>query len=239
MGMNAQRPLAGVLWMVLVGAGLGLGFNAVHPNPLPWIAKPRPMIELPDSSNTTPYTSEGPLGDLSEMAPGDSAAPPATSTGVGSLPASPADKTPATTPGRGQVRPTDPDVPVGTAPPARDLYADLPKSEYLMEVGLARAKSLYDRGGLLVLDAREKADYDAGHIAGAESAPYDDVVGELSWLERLGSDPRPILAYCDGGECELSHDLASELTRAGHRRVMVLKDGYPAWEEAGYPVEKP
>ena len=122
------------------------------------------------------------------------------------------------------------------AVPKTDLYADVPGSEYPVEVRIAKAKQLYDRGGLLVLDSREHAEYVEGHIMGAVLADADKVVADLEWMETTAADPRPILVYCDGGDCELSLDLGFEIARAGHRKVLVFVDGYPAWEEAGYPV---
>jgi rhodanese-related sulfurtransferase len=119
-----------------------------------------------------------------------------------------------------------------------NLYADIPESEFPIEIRGPEAKRFYDRGGLLVLDAREQVEYEEGHIRGALCAPVDDVVADLEWLDRTAADPRPIMAYCGGGDCEISLDLALEITRAGHRRVLVLLDGYGGWKEAGYPVSR-
>jgi rhodanese-related sulfurtransferase len=119
-----------------------------------------------------------------------------------------------------------------------ELYADVPTSEFPIEITLAQGKSFYDRGGLVVIDAREHDEFDEGHIQGATCAPMDEKAGDLKWLEQMGSEPHPIMVYCGGGDCELSLDLAFLINENGHRRVMVLTDGYPAWEEAGYPVVK-
>ena len=145
--------------------------------------------------------------------------------------ASPVQSNPAPS-GRGenqQMTPATPD-------PPRDLYADVPESEYPIEISTVQAKDLYDRGGLLVLDAREHEDYAGGHIKGAQAAPADEMVGDIDWLDMTSSDPRPILVYCDGGDCELSLNLGFELSQSGHRKILVYKDGYEAWSKAGHPV---
>lgn len=125
----------------------------------------------------------------------------------------------------------------GSTPPAKDLYADIPGAQFPIQVSLAKAKAFYDRGGLRVLDAREEHEFAEGHIAGAEAAPYDLMVADIDWLESTAADPRPILVYCGGGDCELSLNLGFELCQNGHAKVLVLKDGFPDWETAGYPVE--
>jgi rhodanese-related sulfurtransferase len=142
---------------------------------------------------------------------------------------------PAPDPSPGSGNPGPP--PKETLAPSR-LHADIPESEFPIEIGIERAKPIYDRGGILVVDAREHDEFTEGHISGAHSAPYDEHAGNVEWLDSTAADPRPILVYCGGGDCELSLNLAFELTQSGHRRVMVLKDGFPAWKEAGYPVEQ-
>lgn len=258
--MQSQNPWIGSLVIVAVGAGLGFGFNAVSSHPLPWIAKPKTAVSLeslggagspivsPDSLDSKEVTSpSSPDISISEGAsvptpvvsgtqsPGRPDADPEEARG--SLSGGPARVAPApvetVTPGPTPGRPPSGEAGVSVV---ANAYADIPESEYPIEIHLDKAKEFFDRGGLLVLDAREPEEFAEGHIAGALSAPADAVSGDLDWLDRMSKETRPILVYCGGGECELSLDLGFELNRAGHRRVLVLKEGYPEWKDAGYPT---
>jgi rhodanese-related sulfurtransferase len=46
----------------------------------------------------------------------------------------------------------------------------------------------------------------------------------------------PIITYCDGETCELSHDLALFLRDAGFTDSRVLVNGWTVWQQAGLPV---
>lgn len=240
--MNAERPLTGAVFLVLVGIGLGIGFNVLHPKPLPWKAEPKKTVTLdtalgdplesPEASPVDRAEAEQPMHGAT--APPEKGEPGGES---GSSPAEePAVET-AANPPAGQSEAETSTTPAATSKPgAGDLYSDIPESDYPINVDLAQAKKFYDRGGLLVLDAREHEDFAAGHLAGANSAYADEMMGDIEWLDKTAKDPRPILVYCDGGDCELSLNLGFELTQSGHRRVLVFTDGYPAWKDAGYPT---
>jgi rhodanese-related sulfurtransferase len=88
-------------------------------------------------------------------------------------------------------------------------------------------------GGLLV-DVREPAEWEAGHIAGATPLPRGILEGKI---EELAPDPdQPIVLYCaTGGRSALAAD---SLQRMGYRNVLSLAGGFKAWQEAGYPVER-
>ncbi len=123
-------------------------------------------------------------------------------------------------------------------PTGADPYAGLiPESKYPIEIGLEKAKEFYDLGGLMVCDAREETEFAMGHIAGALFTPHDEFVADVEWLDATAKSPKPIMIYCDGGDCELSLNLGFALNESGHRRILIFKDGYPAWEDAGYPTE--
>ena len=84
------------------------------------------------------------------------------------------------------------------------------------------------------LDARAPADYAAGHITGAYSLPvadfdsrYPDVANMLTLESRL-------VVYCDGLECDLSHDLTTRLRQLGYRNVRIFKNGWTEWRAAGF-----
>jgi rhodanese-related sulfurtransferase len=244
--MNTQRPLSGALVIVIVGIGLGIGYNTLHPEPVPWKGEAKKTVTL--ETATGQVILDPPPGreerehkldpPRTQMVPEEQASPPqggaqGMSPTEGSEPSrsTPVESNPPP-PGRGenqQMTPATPDSP-------KNLYADIPESEYPIEISTAQAKDFYDRGGLLVLDAREHEDYAGGHIKGALAAPADEMVGDIDWLDKTSVDPRPILVYCDGGDCEVSLNLGFELCQSGHRKILVYKDGYEAWSKAGHPI---
>lgn len=244
--MSMQRPLSGALIIVMVGIGLGIGFNTLHPKPVSWKGEKKKTVTLetaigevtiapgridrehkidPPRTRMVPDKEPAtlPEGEDRQMAPSDGPEPSRSASSENTEPPS----------GRGENQRM---IPVPTPEPAQDLYADIPESDFPIEISTAKAKELFDRGGLLVLDAREHEDYAGGHIKGALTAPADEMVGDIDWLDKTSSDPRPIMVYCDGGDCELSLNLGFELSQSGHRKVLVFKDGYAAWSEAGHPV---
>jgi rhodanese-related sulfurtransferase len=88
------------------------------------------------------------------------------------------------------------------------------------------------RGDVVVLDVRPEAEYRAGHIAGARSAP-------LPALEELAAElprRRDIVAYCRGPYCVYADD-AVRLLRQRGLKARRLDVGYPEWRRAGLPVE--
>ena len=100
-------------------------------------------------------------------------------------------------------------------------------------IDLEIAKAFYDRG-VLFIDARDDKEFREGHIAGSKLAPaYPGEI--LRWV----TEDDPVVAYCGGGECDLSMNLANELMGEdwGFARVFVFDGGLPQWIEAGYPVE--
>jgi len=99
-------------------------------------------------------------------------------------------------------------------------------------IDLALAKNYYDRG-ITFIDARDEEEYTNGHIMGAVLAPA--ILGELI---AVSPPEQPIVVYCSGGQCELSWDIANELTEEwNYERVFVFQDGWVDWRDAGYPVE--
>jgi len=87
------------------------------------------------------------------------------------------------------------------------------------------------RGEVLVLDVRPVAEYAAGHIAGARSAP----VAELRRHLRAPPAGADVVAYCRGPYCVYADEAVRELTRLGFR-ARRLADGFPEWRRAGLPV---
>ncbi|MFH0726633.1 MAG: rhodanese-like domain-containing protein [Pseudomonadota bacterium] len=106
------------------------------------------------------------------------------------------------------------------------------------EIGdIQEVKKLYDRGGVVFLDARSVEAFAAGHISGAISLPVGEAEGLMEvFLKKHPADTH-FVTYCSGRECDDSHRLAELMTDYGYTTVQVFVDGFPAWEGKGYPVE--
>ncbi|MCA1781470.1 MAG: ArsR/SmtB family transcription factor [Dermatophilaceae bacterium] len=84
---------------------------------------------------------------------------------------------------------------------------------------------------VLLLDVRPVEEFQAGHIAGARSVPFDEIA---QVVDRLDPD-RDVVAYCRGAWCVLAHD-AVRLLRASGRSARRLEGGMLEWRQKGLPV---
>ena len=91
------------------------------------------------------------------------------------------------------------------------------------------------RAGLVtVIDVRPREEYLAGHVPGAVNVPLTELEKHLREFDR----EKEVIAYCRGPYCVLAFEAVARLRRKGvtARR---LQDGFPEWQLAGLPVEKP
>jgi rhodanese-related sulfurtransferase len=99
------------------------------------------------------------------------------------------------------------------------------------QVSAAELADRLRRGEVVVLDVRPEAEYQAGHIAGARSAPIDELAARADELPRRGE----VIAYCRGPYCVYADD-AVRILRARGRSARRLNVGFPEWRRAGLPV---
>ncbi|MDZ7735435.1 MAG: rhodanese-like domain-containing protein [Gammaproteobacteria bacterium] len=87
----------------------------------------------------------------------------------------------------------------------------------------------------LLVDLRSKADFDKGHILGAENIPAATLDEQIDKLKNRAGD-RPVVLYCGNGmESQRS---GRKQQQAGLEKLYLLKGGLPAWREANLPVTK-
>ena len=92
-------------------------------------------------------------------------------------------------------------------------------------------RRLHEEPRLTVVDVRRPAEYGAGHVPKAVSAPLDGLAGLASAF-----DPRrPTALICAGGY--RSSAAASALAGRGFSTLFNVVGGTSAWQAAGYPVE--
>lgn len=89
-----------------------------------------------------------------------------------------------------------------------------------------------DRGQPLLIDVRQRDEYEQAHVPGALHIMAGDLPDRLAELPR----DRPIATICTVGY--RSSVAAGLLRREGFSDVTWISGGVPAWRAAGYPVER-
>ncbi|WP_247003545.1 rhodanese-like domain-containing protein [Halosolutus gelatinilyticus] len=92
----------------------------------------------------------------------------------------------------------------------------------------------YQRRETRVADARQSAQYERAHIAGAPLSPAPDG-GSNDPIEEWSTDER-IVTYC-GCPHHLSGLRAASLINDGYKEVYALDEGFGAWIDRGYPLQ--
>jgi len=106
-----------------------------------------------------------------------------------------------------------------------------------MDIPLFEAQKLFANDAAVFIDARSAEDYSRGHIHGARSLPRQEMDLKFVDVTKDLDLETPVITYCDGETCELSHDLALFLRDAGFVNTRVLVNGWSLWRLAGMPVE--
>jgi DNA-binding transcriptional ArsR family regulator/rhodanese-related sulfurtransferase len=96
----------------------------------------------------------------------------------------------------------------------------------------AEVRQELDRSNVLLLDARPRLEYAAGHLPAAISIPIDELPNRI---DELPTDML-IVAYCRGPLCVYA-DQALELIAASGREGARLEEGVAEWQLAGYELE--
>lgn len=87
----------------------------------------------------------------------------------------------------------------------------------------------------VIVDVRERAEYDRGHLPGAISLPSKEFKDRVESLKLPKNEP--VILY-DADEA-LARDATRALYESGYQGALTLKGGIEAWRTAGHPVETP
>ncbi len=98
-----------------------------------------------------------------------------------------------------------------------------------------QAKKLFDDGALF-LDVRKDKDWNAGRVSDALQLNIKTNFSEESLSAEMGKGD-PVVIYCNGERCLRSSNAAIKAVSWGFTHVYYYRDGFPAWKNAGYPVE--
>src|SRR4026208_1419977 len=106
--------------------------------------------------------------------------------------------------------------------------------KHITEISPQDAAAKLNSGEAIVIDVRDKDEWDEGHIPGA--TPMSRGTIELD-VEEKGPDSNPmIICHCGGGG--RSALAAENLQKMGYKNVRSMAGGLKAWKAAGLPPTK-
>ena len=105
------------------------------------------------------------------------------------------------------------------------------------EVSTEQLRQILADGSAIVIDARPRAQFDAGHIPGAHvlDAPSGDKIAAVERLAK-GNKAAALVLYCNGPHCQASRRLGERLVAAGFTNVRRYQLGLPVWRALGGPT---
>ncbi len=96
------------------------------------------------------------------------------------------------------------------------------------------ARQVLKKGKAVIVDVRDKALYDAGHIKGALGISEAEIGSRVTELPR----DKMIITYDSSVVEHISARAVLDLNAKGIKNAAALLGGYNAWVKAGYPTTK-
>ena len=112
------------------------------------------------------------------------------------------------------------------------LVAEAKKN--IREISPTEAAAKLKSGDALIIDVREKDEWDEEHIPGAIHLSRGTI--ELDIEEKVPDTNAMIICHCGGGG--RSALVAESLQKMGYKNVRSMAGGFKAWRAAGLPTTK-
>ena len=93
---------------------------------------------------------------------------------------------------------------------------------------------LVNNEGAIIVDVRDKAEFEGGHIVDAINIPYGNIESRLGELKKY--QDKPIVLACKMGQH--SGAAGTALRKAGFENVSRLRGGIAEWRGQSLPVVK-
>lgn len=119
-------------------------------------------------------------------------------------------------------------APPTTAVPAKSQNGGGPEP---LPVGWDEAVKILGGKNSVLIDARPRPTYDAGHIPGAISLTEASQPIDFAAFQQKYSRETVVITYCANTECPVSLKLANKLIREyGYKTVRYMPGGYQEWQ---------
>jgi rhodanese-related sulfurtransferase len=120
-----------------------------------------------------------------------------------------------------------------TAQKALDALLRVSNNESVPYISVEELRRIQGSDSILILEAREREEFDVSHIASAKYVGYNSFSSE-DFSEEISDKNVPIIVYCSLGI--RSEDIGEKLLNEGFTRVKNLYGGIFEWKNKGYPV---
>jgi rhodanese-related sulfurtransferase len=106
--------------------------------------------------------------------------------------------------------------------------------KHIIEISPQDAAAKLNSGNAVIIDVRDKDEWDEGHIPGATHMSRGTI--ELDIEEKVSDPNALIVCHCGGGG--RSALAAENLQKMGYKNVRSMAGGLKAWKAAGLPTTK-
>jgi rhodanese-related sulfurtransferase len=100
-----------------------------------------------------------------------------------------------------------------------------------LSIALQRFQSLEDPATFI--DARSVEEFNAGHVVGAISIPFQSLEEQFPRIGSLIDSGQELIVYCQNRACDDSLMLAIELQAMGAENLTLFIDGFEVWQKYG------
>jgi phage shock protein E len=104
--------------------------------------------------------------------------------------------------------------------------------KHITEISPHDAAAKLNTGEAVIVDVRDKDEWDAGHIPGVTHMSRGTI--ELDIEEKVPDHNAMIICHCGGGG--RSALAAESLQKMGYKNVRSMAGGFKAWKSAGLPT---
>lgn len=229
--------------ILILSFGLGLAFNASNPIGIAWSGttpRTEPTPARPTLASLSASPNPVPPAPAPLASPTNQAAPPPAPVASASGPRPDAYSVATVRPNdqQSQVIWSSPPGSTTNATPATTTATNAPAApalpiRYSTATTWALTKPLVADGKAVLIDARPKAIYDAGHIPGAMSLPEGSPPEEFAALQKKFKSDEHLVVYCASTSCSVSKRVADKITQEyGFTNVSFMTGGYQEWQQA-------
>jgi rhodanese-related sulfurtransferase len=89
------------------------------------------------------------------------------------------------------------------------------------------------------VDVRPDGRWQDGHIPGAVNLSLKHKAFSEVTLAQVAAKDQEVVIYCMGPRCLLSSKACALAVAWGFENIYYLREGFPSWKAAGYPVAVP